>query len=303
MGVATDFILGMREAFTLEHAERAAIDEGARRDDARKFVQGANARLASAARLSLPRAAVPLLRDALELAIRASRVDHDAPVDLAAELGARDDVVGEWARSSEPLFVEELPFARGEELRDALDAEVRARLAALDVRSVTAIRALRWGRFVALTIVLAMIASWVARTKFLPHNVALGKNVLTNGVRGDNGPFNGPGVVDGRTRGTFGVSTNDSPHPFVTIDLAKPYAITRVRIFNRGDGWYDESLPLALAISDDNATFREVARRTTHFDVWTVDFAPTATARFVRVAKMAPGAVTLNEIEIYSRDN
>lgn len=305
MGVATDFFLGLREAFTLEHAERAALDAGeARRAEAKRYANGARVRRAAARRLATPTAAVTLLRESLELALVAGRVvrgeENATPIDLATELGPREGVVAEWLAATSPLFVDDLPFAHAEALRDALDVEVTARLAALDLRSVVAIRALRYGRFAAVVFVCAVVISSVLRAKFFPHNVAVGKAVMTNGLRFDTG--SGLDVVDGRTRGTFGVYTADAPHPFVTVDLDKSYDITRIRVFNRGDGWYDESLPLALEISEDNVTFQELSRRTSHFDVWTTDPPSGTHARFVRVIKLTPGYVALNEIEIYSRD-
>ncbi len=52
------------------------------------------------------------------------------------------------------------------------------------------------------------------------------------------------------------------------IDLEKPYAISSMRIFNRGDGWFDDGLPLVVEVSMNGIQFTEVARRTTHYDKW-----------------------------------
>ena len=285
MTVATDFIVGLREAFTLREAERAALADGdARRAEAKRLASAARARRAAARKLASPIAAATLLREALViLGFEASGETHPA--------------VRQFLATSSPLYVDELPFAEAEALRDALDTELGRRLGATDTRSVAAIRALRAGRLAAVGLAVFFLTLAFVRAKFLPHDVAIGKPVLTSGARD-----NGEAVVDGRTRGTFGVYTNEAARPFVMVDLEKPYTITRIRVFNRGDGWFDESLPLVIEISDEAVAFKQVAQRSTHFDVWTVDLPPGTRARFVRVAKPTRGYIALNEIEVYSRE-
>ena len=82
------------------------------------------------------------------------------------------------------------------------------------------------------------------------------------------------------------------------VDLLREYDVREVRVYNRGDGWFDDVLPLTLSISTDDATFTDVATRTTHFDVWTVEL--NRRARWVRVSNGS--YIALNEIEVYARE-
>jgi len=304
MSIATDFVVGLREAFTLRHALRAAEADGdARRAEARRWIDAAKTRRAGARKLASAVTATSLLREALDLVLVAERVlrgeSAEAPADLAAALEAAPPVVRDFAASRSPLHVDELPFAEADALRDALDEEITRRLRAMDARSTTAIQALQWGRLAAVMLAVSIVAATIVRDELFPRNVARDKPVLTSGLRNETKP---EGAVDGRTRGTFGVYTNESRHPFVTVDLQKVYGLTRIRIFNRGDGWFDESLPLVVEISDDGVRWHELARRTEHFDIWSILPADGTRARFVRVAKPVPGYIALNEIEVYSRE-
>lgn len=304
MNAVTAFFFGLREAFTLREAERAAIADGdERRAEARKLAAAARARRSAARKTMTPPPAVTLLREALVLAIaseRATRGEDTASIDLAKEVDAEGPIAA-WAGSTSRTYVDDLEFADAEALRDALDALVTRRLSLTDTRSVLAIRALRYGRFIALSLAIACTLFAIARATFLVHDVALGKPVITNGLHPESPP-NGEGVVDGRTRGTFGVFTAQSAHPFVMIDLEKEYAISSIRIFNRGDGWFDDGLPLVVEVSTDGIRFTEVGRRTTHYDKWAFALPAGTQGRWVRVSKATPGELALNEIEVYARE-
>jgi hypothetical protein len=285
----------------LRHAEREALAAGDRRLDVRRYIDAARTRRSAARRLANAVAASTLLAEALELAIvgaAVARGERADDVDVRAALThAPANVVAYFDRGTR-LHTDELPFAQADELRDALDAEVSRLVGAVDVRSVLAVRALRWSRIAALIVVALLAVSAVARAYLFPHNVARGKHIRSSGLRDG---ATGAELVDGRTRGTYGAATVDSPHSFITVDLDKVYTLTSIRLFNRGDGWFGDSLPMAVDVSEDGNTFHEVARRGTVFTVWSIDCAGTR-ARFVRISKLTHGYVALNEIEIYSRE-
>ncbi len=302
--IITNFFSGLREIFTLDHAERDAKTYGiTARTLASRFAAAAKTRRAAARRAANPVVAMTLLREALELAIAsecAARGEPSDDIDLHG-LEPSNGIIADWLAATSRTYVDELPFVEAEALRDALDSEVSSRLSKVDTRSVLALRALRYGRTLAVAIALAAIGAMIVKAEFLVHNVALDKPIYTSGLRPESPP-GGAGVVDGRTRGTFGVFTAQSQRPFVTVDLERSYAISSIRIVNRGDGWFDDGLPLVVELSMDGGSFTEVARRTTHFDKWSFALPASTTARFVRVAKATPGELALNEIEVYARN-
>jgi hypothetical protein len=86
----------------------------------------------------------------------------------------------------------------------------------------------------------------------------------------------------------------------VLVDLKESHPIDHVVVYNRGDGWFDECLPLRVELSDDGEHFDVVGTQTTHFVSFTVAVNGRA-ARFVRVSKPDRGYIALNEIEVYGR--
>ena len=86
----------------------------------------------------------------------------------------------------------------------------------------------------------------------------------------------------------YGVHTNIDDMPWVTVDLQSVRKLKTVKIYNRGDGWLDEVLPLALELSLDNMTFTEVSRRTTPFrqtDPWVASL-DHEKGRYIRVNRL-----------------
>lgn len=225
--------------------------------------------------------AIELLVGARALAADAASLAGDARPTLEA-VGAADG----------------LTFAEAEAQRDALELEVASLLASVESRTPTELSGLVYGRFAAIAIAICVVL-WGATSPWRVHDVALGKPVTTSPLLAP--PDKPDGIVDGRTRGTFGLQTTRAHAPFVTIDLQRTYRIRRIAIYNRGDGWFDEILPLSLEVSSDGFTFQHVATRTEHFQVWDLKFDAGLDARFVRVSK-TDGYIALNEIEVYARD-
>jgi len=61
------------------------------------------------------------------------------------------------------------------------------------------------------------------------------------------------------------VHTANEAKSWVMVDLGTMQKLGKVKIYNRGDGWFDEVLPLTLELSSDGASFTEVERLTTPY--------------------------------------
>jgi hypothetical protein len=271
------FRAGLREIFTLETARARVASYGPRLGRIREEKREARTRLATARRLANPFVALELMTAATEHLRRAQELSEvDGP---SIALPARVPT----------------SFAEAEGVRDVLEVDLAQALKRIESRSPTELAGLRVGRFAAVLVaLLAIVVTVIHRTGV--HDVALHKPVRASSVR-DGKP---EAVTDGRTRGTFAIQTNDGPHPFVMVDLERTYRLQRVRVFNRGDGWFDEILPLSIEASTDGITFKQIARRTDHFDVWTVELG-WVDARWVRLTK-ENGYIAINELEVYARE-
>src|SRR6266511_857680 len=93
------------------------------------------------------------------------------------------------------------------------------------------------------------------------------------------------GFTDGTILGSYGVHTNLEDNPWVKVDLGDVYALKKVKIYNRGDGWQDEILPVTLEFSENGVDFTPVDHRTTSFSQWSpwVYSAHGEKARYIQV--------------------
>jgi hypothetical protein len=312
----------VREPLLLLRAERRA--EGyteSQRERLARLTRAARARHAAAQELrreELRGAALALEREAALLALTGllvARGEHDTDdTPPRAEAWARfdallpsldgvPDAVGtarELLANPEPLTPERLD---GDVLaqRDAAEATVEWLLAQYEPRSLPHIARQRRLRLAALVLAALLVVvagqAWAQQ----PRNLARGKSVLVSSQRP--GTPDPGAVVDGWRGGTFGVHTKQDDPPWIEIDLGDTYRLTRAVIVNRGDGYEDEVLPLALQLSDDDRTWREIAIRHDRFtqrSPWRLAL-DGARARFVRVIKPEAGYLALSEIEIYGR--
>jgi hypothetical protein len=172
----------------------------------------------------------------------------------------------------------------------------------VEPRSLAEVRYQKWRRIVAAGIFITAFASWSLYSILKPKNLALHKAVTQSSSHPRSTAVPG-GLVDGSVDEAYGVHTgNDSP-PWVMVDLGSSHKIGSIKIYNRGDGWFDESLPLALELSEDGTNFKEIDRRTTSFGQYSpwkirLDAVP---ARWVRVKGKDGGVVVLNELEVYAK--
>ncbi len=299
MSAVRAFFVGLREVFTLERAEARALSldetERARR---KRFVRAARDRWNAANKLTRPVAAIVLLREALSLALKAA---SDAPLaDLASAHVSAEDIerAARLLAPQAPLAIDEIPFVEAEAVRVALERCLAAVLRTVDTRTVTAVRALRLSRPLAVLALIAWLVVPYAQTHWMVHDVALEKVVTSSPLRGESPSADH--VVDGKTRGPFDIATVITDHAYVMVDLGEVYAIERVRVVNRQDGWFDDILPVAMEISEDGAQFANVGRKDEHFETWTVELAGRR-GRFVRLIKPDHGYIAINELEVYAR--
>jgi hypothetical protein len=89
----------------------------------------------------------------------------------------------------------------------------------------------------------------------------------------------------------------------VTIDLVDTYAVDQIRVHNRIDQAFDDSLPLVVEVSVDGATFKQLGRREEHFAAdppWILKTSHEP-ARLVRIKVMKRGYLALSEVEVYGK--
>ncbi len=92
--------------------------------------------------------------------------------------------------------------------------------------------------------------------------------------------------------------TREEPGPWYRVDLGQPRTFSRVTVRNRGDALLERAIPLVLEVSDDGATWREVARRGDAFAVWEARFPP-ATARYLRARVDRTSVLHLEGVEVH----
>ena len=306
MSAVRAFFVGLREVFTLDRAAaRARTLDDAERTRRKQLIRATRDRWTAANKLADPVPAIILLRDALHFALRAAsdvlEVDERALLERIAGPRVESSKIETVARLlvlHEPLELDDLRFAEAESIRLAFERCLHAVLGSVDTRSVVAVHVLRISRPLALVVLAAWLVVPYARTHWMVHDVALGKPVTSSPLRGESPSADH--VTDGKTRGPFDIATISMEHAFVMVDLGTDYAIQRIRVVNRGDGWFDDILPIQLEISSDGSRFTTVARKDDHFDTWTVELGGRR-ARFVRLFKPDNGYIAINEIEVYAR--
>jgi hypothetical protein len=149
-------------------------------------------------------------------------------------------------------------------------------------------------------VLMALFALYVVWDSiFAPKNIALNKPAIASSQRPGTGPASG--VDNGEIELSYGVHTNVENTPWVRIDLGASVPVHEVRVYNRGDGYQSEIVPLAIQLSDDDSSYADVAQRTDPFtreQPWIAKLEGKR-ARFVRVFMPRHGYIALSEIEVY----
>lgn len=76
--------------------------------------------------------------------------------------------------------------------------------------------------------------------------------------------------------------TQQDDSPTIEFDLLAPQRVSAVKVTNRTDSDQERAVPLAVEVSQDGKSWKEVARRTEIFSEWKAEF-PTVSARYVRL--------------------
>jgi hypothetical protein len=95
----------------------------------------------------------------------------------------------------------------------------------------------------------------------------------------------------------FFFHTLEDDRPWVELDLGGKRRFSSIRIVNREDCCAERAVPLAIEVSQDHKTWREIARRTETFNTWTKDFAP-VTARYVRAIGLKKGILHFRRFSV-----
>src|SRR5262249_14143168 len=111
------------------------------------------------------------------------------------------------------------------------------------------------------------------------------------------------GLTDGSTSGAYGVHTAVEDNPWVRVDLGDVYRLKKIKVYNRGDGWYDDGLPLTLELSENGVDFAVIDRRTASFSQWSpwVVAGEGKRARYIQVHGSRGKFVALSELEAFGK--
>jgi hypothetical protein len=102
----------------------------------------------------------------------------------------------------------------------------------------------------------------------------------------------------GGTRTDILFHTNNEANPWFQYDLGEREALSGLTVVNRQDELQARAVPLVVEVSDDGASWREVARQPTVFSTWEPRFAPVE-ARFVRLRVDGTSALHLERVEVH----
>ena len=92
--------------------------------------------------------------------------------------------------------------------------------------------------------------------------------------------------------------TLEEENPWVEFDLGSRRAFRRLVVKNRSDCCPDRAVPLALEVSDDRQTWREIARKTETFSTWKADL-PVTRAQYIRLRVMRRSLLHLESVDLY----
>jgi hypothetical protein len=316
-------ITPLTEFFTLARAERTVRAYAPlQHTHLRAYFEAGMRRLSAGRRLTQPVPSAILFRQSVFLLLLAAEVARDETADPEAlacsEIAAAmpelppdpahsgavpsdDAIVRSAVTATDPLYFDRLAPDDADRVRDALERAASVLSRRLEARSLANVAGTRWGRTIALVVVVGYALVAGVRAAVLPVDVALHKPVLQSSVGAT--PPSGHTIVDGELGSSYGVHTGSEDSPSVMIDLLDTYRIDRVQVHNRIDGWFDDCLPLVLELSTDGKTFDEIARREQHFDgtpPWVVHAYGRA-AHYIRLRIPRRGYLVLSQVEVFGK--
>jgi hypothetical protein len=203
-----------------------------------------------------------------------------------------------WLAVPDPLAFDRLSAEDASLRRSELAAATRWLETLVEPRSPKELILARVSRVAVGVLCSIALAAFLVARLASPENVARGKFATSSSVAEGTTPA---GAVDGSKNGSFGFHSDEEDSPWLTIDLGGQYKIASVRVFGRGDCCFDQSIPLALEASEDDATFHEIAARSEKFgesDPWIVKLGPLVT-RYLRLRTERRSVLVLSEVEVY----
>jgi hypothetical protein len=108
------------------------------------------------------------------------------------------------------------------------------------------------------------------------------------------------GWVDEETPFVAKAASTDDPAPWISLQLRRPSRLSRVTIYNRGDGSWDSALPIDIEVSTDGKTYKSVgtARETFTSTAPCTTKLDEASISWVRVTGRRDSSLGLSEIEV-----
>ena len=203
--------------------------------------------------------------------------------------------------SADPRSADHLDPTALERAADDLEAciaRLSSWLSPVSAAELTCERGLRIG---AVALILVVVLGWIAVRLTRPKDLALNRPVRASSHAYSTTP---EGAVDGIRYGAqLGFHSDEQDEPWLSIDLGREVALTRVAAYGRVDCCYDQSIPLAFEVSDDGVKYRRIAKRETIFsqaDPWIIE-PERESARFVRFRTLRHSYLVLSEVEVYGR--
>jgi hypothetical protein len=313
---------GVREFFLLEQAEKKSESlTASQREALRTYHEAASGRIGVARDLRGPiqtPAALVLYQQGTLFYALAYLVSKNGPLDpasISAEEAFRklegalasDGVTPpkefERARpilvTSDPLALDRMTADEAGVRVEEIDAVARWLGRLLDPRSPREIKAARVIRVLVSAAAALALLFYLGTRIFSRKNLALDKPAVASSYMFSTGAS---GAVDGSRSGQYGYHSQLEDSPWLSIDLATPFELTEIKVFGRTDGYYDQSVPLALEASDDGANYQQVAARAETFsdyDPWVIKPAPPLVTRYLRLRTMRRSYLVLGEVEVY----
>jgi peptidoglycan/LPS O-acetylase OafA/YrhL len=130
-------------------------------------------------------------------------------------------------------------------------------------------------------------------------NLALGKSTTLSSVLDSRYPPEA--LANGELESMACANAQPSEAPWATIDLGAEHDVSKIVIYNRWDGWQDDSLPIILEVCQDKAVCKTVDVRRGVFSrlfPWKAKFKPEA-ARYVRIKGKPSKYLCLTEVEVF----
>jgi hypothetical protein len=225
--------------------------------------------------------------------------------DLASDFDTRDTLQAARSLLCEASFVTLAELSQEQQWRVAL---VGRHLAGVALRKLDGgerlVDTLLWQRIIRVALcTLFMIAIVTGATVALQRrlqgpDLAVGKPWRTSSTWSQcdpaTGRCGGPGL-------RIFFHTNEDASPWIEYDLGARVEFSRVTVQNRTDSSPDRAIPLIIEASDDQKTYRELARRVDTFSTWTADFRPHR-ARYVRLRVPRRSTLHLERVSIYRRE-